>query len=435
MFFAKIPLVRLQAMFWGRVFVFVGTSVLLMGLMSCNRTSLEKTFSADPKAEQWNMAAEAKLATDFPADLKYPNAVLKSAVPIAKVAQETPGQETQWSSNDSPDKVLLFYRKRLRESGWTDFKETVGEGGIIVVARKQSLQISVSIPPVTPSTTAKTDFTIVYRQDGVSAPSTNNSPEPNATSTARPASSASSASSNLVPSALQPYVNDVSQLNVLSRAGGAAALTAQPMSRAMFARWLVEANNRIYRDRPARQIRLAGDSKPAFQDVTAKHPDFAYVQGLAEAGYLPSPLTGDSTQARFRPNEPLTREMLLLWKVPVDRQQILPTVSADRVKQLWGFKDASRITPVVLSAIAADHQNSDLSNIRRVFGSTLLFQPQKPVTEIEAAASLWFIGIEGESLSAQDLLRSEQQTKAQQSEPSPEPNASGKSVPSSQPTR
>jgi S-layer homology domain len=218
-----------------------------------------------------------------------------------------------------------------------------------------------------------------------------------------------------VPASLQPYVNDVAQLKLFTGIS-----PTQPVTRATFARWLVETNNRIYRDRNAHQIRLASTSKPTFQDVSANHANFAYIQGLAEAGYLPSPLSGDNTQARFRPNDPLTRETLLLWKVPVDRQQILPTVTADRVKQLWGFKDANRITPLALSAIAADRQNGDLSNIRRVFGSTLLFQPQKPVTQAEAAAALWFIGIEGESLSVQDLLRSEQQTKTQQSEPSPE---------------
>jgi S-layer homology domain len=218
-----------------------------------------------------------------------------------------------------------------------------------------------------------------------------------------------------VPASLQPYVNDVAQLKLFTE-----IIPTQSVTRATFARWLVETNNRIYRDRNAHQIRLASTSKPAFQDVSASHADFAYIQGLAEAGYLPSPLSGDNTQARFRPNDPLTRETLLLWKVPVDRQQILPTVTAERVKQLWGFKDANRITPLALSAIAADRQNGDLSNIRRVFGSTLLFQPQKPVSQAEATAALWFIGIEGESLSVQDLLRSEQQAKAQQSEPLPE---------------
>ncbi|MCG9893075.1 MAG: S-layer homology domain-containing protein [Thermosynechococcaceae cyanobacterium MS004] len=228
-----------------------------------------------------------------------------------------------------------------------------------------------------------------------------------------------------LPTALQQPVKDVLQLgNTETPALFKDEFNPNaPILRGTFARWLVVINNRIYRDRPALQIRLVANPRPVFQDVPVSHPDFAYIQGLAEAGYLPSPLSGDSSQTRFRPSEPLTRETLLLWKVPVDRQQILPTVSAERVKQLWGFKDTSRIAPASLSAVAADRQNGDLSNIRRLFGSTLLFQPQKPVLQAEAAASLWFIGIEGESLSAQDLLRAEQQARSQS------PDASSASPP------
>ena len=42
----------------------------------------------------------------------------------------------------------------------------------------------------------------------------------------------------------------------------------------------------------------------------------------------------------------------------------------------------------------------DKSNVRRVFGYTTLFQPKKPVTRGEAAATLWYFGTEGEGISA-----------------------------------
>ncbi|MGB8700410.1 MAG: S-layer homology domain-containing protein [Thermosynechococcaceae cyanobacterium] len=254
---------------------------------------------------------------------------------------------------------------------------------------------------------------------------TDSSPKPmQTTTTPSPAVQAHSGATTPSPStlvlpvspALQVYVSDVIQLNPLTvddKNRLSAFNPNQPILRSTFARWLVETNNRIYRDRPSRQIRTAVAATPAFQDVPSTHPDFADVQGLAESGYLPSILSGDKTQALFRPQDPLTRETLLLWKVPIDRQQIPPTVSTERVKQLWGFKDANRITPLMLSAVAADHLNGDLANIRRMFGATILFQPQKPVTQAEAAASLWFIGIEGENLSVQDLLRAEQRSKTQ----------------------
>ena len=264
---------------------------------------------------------------------------------------------------------------------------------------------------------------------------------PTATSTISATNSASptaAATGQTVPAALAPYVDAVIQLGAFgnSEQFQRSFRPNEPVSRGTFARWLVMVNNRMYRDRPSRQIRLATGSTPAFQDVPTPHPDFASIQGLAESGYIPSTLSGDKAQTRFRPSDALIRETLLLWKVPVDRQQILPTVSADRVQQLWGFKDANRIAAPALSAVAADFKNGDLSNIRRLLGSTLLFQPQKPVTQAEAIAALWFIGIEGESLSAQDLLRSDQQTQASPQEspsPSPTENVTSTASPSSGP--
>ena len=125
----------------------------------------------------------------------------------------------------------------------------------------------------------------------------------------------------------------------------------------------------------------------------------------------------------FRPDAPLTREQLILWKVPLDIRQALPSASVDAVKQTWGFQDATKIDPRPLQGVLADFQNSDQSNIRRVFGYTTLFQPKKPVTRAEAAAALWYFGTASEGLSAQEAL----QLKRQQNQPS----ATSEAVPSS----
>jgi hypothetical protein len=111
---------------------------------------------------------------------------------------------------------------------------------------------------------------------------------------------------------------------------------------------------------------------------------------------------------------------MLLWKVPMDNRQALPNASVDAVKQTWGFQDVARIDPKALRAVLADFQNSDQSNIRRVFGYTTLFQPKKPVTRAEAAAALWYFGNSSEGISAQDAL----QMKQQQSQPSATPEPS-----------
>jgi S-layer homology domain len=218
------------------------------------------------------------------------------------------------------------------------------------------------------------------------------------------------------PKELKSAIADLAQLGVLG--GSPAAKTKalntpenflpnKPVSRRDYVRWLFTANNRFFSDRPAQQIRpAAATASPAFRDVPPTDPDFPIIQGLAEAGILPSSLSGNPTAVTFRPEAQLSRETLLLWKVPVDLRQPLPTATLDAVKQTWGFQDAAQIDPNAQRAILADHQNADLANIRRVFGYTTLFQPKKAVTRAEAAATLWYFGYQGDGRTAQDVLKS-----------------------------
>jgi hypothetical protein len=181
----------------------------------------------------------------------------------------------------------------------------------------------------------------------------------------------------------------------------------QTVSRRQYARWLVATNNRLYANQSARQIRLAvTNDTPAFQDVPKSDPDFAAIQGLANAGLIPSAIAGNSTAVTFRPDASLTREDLILWKVPVDMRRSLPTATLEAVEQTWGFQDTAKIEPRALRAVLADYQNSDFANIRRAFGYTTLFNPKKTVTRAEAAAVLWYFGYQDEGVSAKQVLRS-----------------------------
>ena len=142
-----------------------------------------------------------------------------------------------------------------------------------------------------------------------------------------------------------------------------------------------------------------------FSDVNSGDMDFAVIQGLAEAGIIPSRLSGDNTAFLFRPDAPLTRENLLLWKVPLDIHKALPSASIEAVKQTWGFNDTTSINPKALQALYADFQNGQRSNVRRVYGFTILFQPKTPVTRSQAAAALWYFGNLGEGISAEEILK------------------------------
>jgi hypothetical protein len=197
-----------------------------------------------------------------------------------------------------------------------------------------------------------------------------------------------------VPVELAAYVRETAELGVLVlRPASASFNPNQPLTRREFARWLFLTYNRLYQNNAAQQLREAGPaSPPSFQDVPATDPDFKFIQGLAEAGVIPSVLGGQTAAVAFRPDQPLTRATLLQWKVPLDVQGELPPASVNTVAKVWGFRDTPKIEPAALPAVLADFPNGEQSNIRRGFGFTLLLQPQKTVTRAEAASVLWSFG-------------------------------------------
>ena len=206
-----------------------------------------------------------------------------------------------------------------------------------------------------------------------------------------------------IPEPLRQYVADLMELGILTPADFA---PDKAVRRREYVRWLVAANNRMYAHNPGKQIRrpTSTSSEPVFQDVRPTDPDFSLIQGLAEAGILPSRLTGDATVVLFRPDTALTRAEMILWKVPLDIRRALPTATIDTVKETWGFQDAAKIDPKSLRAVLADFQNGEKANIRRSFGYTNLFQPTKNVSGVEAAASLWYFGYQGEGISAGEAI-------------------------------
>ena len=201
------------------------------------------------------------------------------------------------------------------------------------------------------------------------------------------------------PAPLRPWIKDLNKLGTIAPKTGLEFKPNILVARREYARWLLQTNNRLYKNQPSRQIRLAQPNDSAsFLDIPINHPDFAIIQGLANAGLIGG--SGD----RFRPNDPLLREELVQWKIPLDLRQPLPNATLENVSQSWGFKDSDRISETALSAIFADAQLRDISNIRRSFGFTTILQPQKPVTRAEAAASLWYFGTATDGISVSKAL-------------------------------
>ncbi len=388
----------------------------LLGLLAgCNGgKSLQNTLAPDPKltrsaptGTENAPATTASLPTDFPL---YPQAKLQST------EQTTArGTVTTWTTPDSIDLVYAFYQKELAAKQW-EIVTQPSNSDPQLVAKQDKNTISIALQTSTDKQqVGVTVYTIgLLGADGdetasptpspsESSPSPSASPAPAASAT--PTTAPTTKSSLAPPVATADYLKDLTQLGVLTSADPTAAAKTG-VSRRAYARWLIAAYNRINSSKPTQQIKLATtDTKPAFQDVPATHPDFPSIQGLAEAGLIPSPLSGDATAVLFRPDTPLTREQMILWKVPLDTRQSLPAASLDAVKQTWGFQDAGKIDPKALRAVLADFQNGDQSNIRRAFGYTTLFQPKKAVNLGEVAIAIWYFGVNSEGLSAREALQ------------------------------
>ncbi|MEM9272416.1 MAG: S-layer homology domain-containing protein [Cyanobacteria bacterium P01_F01_bin.143] len=207
---------------------------------------------------------------------------------------------------------------------------------------------------------------------------------------------------------IQQAVIDVAALGILTPQSPDSLEQFAPnelVTRRDYVRWLVAANNKFHDDSPGKKIHLTKNaSQKAFKDIDTNDPDFGEIQGLAEAGLIPSILTGSSNNVLFRPDATLTREDLISWKVPLDVRAALSKASIETIEETWGFQDAAKIDSQAIRALFSDYQNGDLANVRRVFGYTTLFQPKRGVTRAEAAASLWYFGYQNDGISAEELL-------------------------------
>ncbi len=351
------------------------------------------TSTPSPSAQSAN-----RLPPDFPV---YPQAKLQSTAQ----RPEDGGTVTTWTTPDPIDLVYTFYQKELTAKQWQIVTKP-SDSEPKLVADLATTSISVEPQPADKQQTGVTAYSIVLLDKTTSSP-TVASPTPSISPTSSP--TPSSISKNSLPTENRDYLTDLTQIGVLTSADTTPKnnlpATNRGVTRREYARWLIAAYNRINSTKPTQQIRLASaDAKPAFQDIPATHPDFPGIQGLAEAGIIPSPLSGDATSVLFRPDTPLTREQMILWKVPLDSRQPLPAASLDAVKQTWGFQDAGKVEPKALRAVLADFQNGEQSNIRRVFGYTTLFQPKKAVNLGEVAATIWYFGANSEGLSAREAI-------------------------------
>lgn len=420
------------------------TISLLVSMTACanspNSKAIEESFAADPKLKENPVAVAspqlttpvdtsttAKLPADFPTEIPlYPNAQL---LQVTEPSASDKNVRLRYESTDPINSIQSFYATEFGGRNWEIVSIPTPDGQGSLVATRDDLQVTVLLSS-TQKVGGSTEFGIEYGKPGgeiATNPQPNNSdasqspsptPTPANSDSITPTPSPVSKSPKIseldskIPQQLRQYVADLMQLEVLKvrsksgtnvETGNTLPDPNKIVTRREYARWLVTTNNQIYTSRQAKQIRLAVESsEPAFSDIPKSDPDFSAIQGLAEAGLIPSAISGEAKDVKFRPDAPLTREAMILWKVPLDTRRVLPTANIDGVKEKWGFQDASKIDSQASRAVLADFNNGDLANIRRVFGFTTLFQPKKSVTRAEAAASLWYFGVQDQGLSAKD---------------------------------
>ena len=363
------------------------------------------TSSTPNNTQKETNTTSVQLSEEIPDSIPiYSNAELINQ----EINSPTQSGTIELRSLETPNLVTEFYQQELSSDPWkivTPFSPSSGETQKMT-ARSRSWELTVT---VSETQNNRDSSRIVMGYQPVSQEEDNGE---NAFSITQATDTFSDLEKT--PAPLETYVREVAKLGILTpvetenQKARENKLFApnENVTRRTFARWLFRANNQFYRDRASQQIRpVPQASTPAFTDIPASDPDFPIIQGLAEAGIIPSRLTGDTSASRLRPDAPLTRESLLLWKVPLDTRSSLPSVQVTTIQETWGFQDAGKIDPKAMGAVVADFSNGERSNIRRLYGYTQLLQPEKAVTRAEAAASLWSFGTQGEAITAQELMQ------------------------------
>ncbi|XP_024029202.1 myosin-7B isoform X3 [Morus notabilis] len=170
-------------------------------------------------------------------------------------------------------------------------------------------------------------------------------------------------------------------------------------TRREYARWLVSASSALSRNTISKvypAMYIENVTELAFDDITPEDPDFASIQGLAEAGLISSKLSrGDMLSSTdedqgplfFSPESPLSRQDLVSWKMALEKRH-LPEADRKALYELSGFIDTDKIHPDACPALVADLSAGEQGVIALAFGYTRLFQPDKPVTKAQAAIAL-----------------------------------------------
>lgn len=177
-------------------------------------------------------------------------------------------QTIKWRSPDPLNLIVNYYQQELSANNWQITKSQ--ENSINATHQGDNLTLSLILTPQG----SETELSLTYN---ASESANNNSLDTPTENT-----------ENTVSEDLTPPLQELARLGIVSNSE--VINPYNTISRREYARWLVQTNNLLFQDVNSKLIREANpNSKQIFTDVPVSDPDFAVIQGLAEAGLIPSP--------------------------------------------------------------------------------------------------------------------------------------------------
>lgn len=131
----------------------IGTGIIQSAIESKTgvKTNLQdiqngKMTITDPKTGQTVDVGSGKLPDNFPSDFpQYPGAKVQSAVSGNDTQKDQNGMWVTFTTNDSVDKVAIFYKNELASKGWTTTGTYSAGGATTYTVQKDTQEGSVVI--------------------------------------------------------------------------------------------------------------------------------------------------------------------------------------------------------------------------------------------------------------------------------------------------
>lgn len=164
------------------------------------------------------------------------------------------------------------------------------------------------------------------------------------------------------------------------------------ISRSLYIRWLVKTNNVFFPTETGNFIKVAKSGDSTFRDVTPDNPDWKWIQGMADAGYIIG-----YDEIYFKPEKEISREEMMAIRCGLeynitlkDIERIEKNLTIYKKDLEERFNDASKIERKYVAAYFKDMDSSFII-LRSAFGTTRILLPQKKLTREEAVSTMWTI--------------------------------------------